>query len=227
MKQKFKGDTLSLNRTVKNILKFYNTATVSELKEGMFWYNEAHSYCKELSGRFNLPVQVVAGIIAVYSPQTDWLSNKRFALSFLINPKNRYRSLVQDIKARKILKLNNEDKIYSLISNKNFLKSKSFFLNLLNPDIVTNVTIDRHAIAITIQNPDNVAALNNNMAQITVAQYNFFQSAYVRAAKELDILPHQLQAITWTVYRRLRELRQYKDSLAHWQPFDNNNENPF
>lgn len=227
MKQKFKDRTLSLNKTVKSILAFYNAATVSELKEGLFWYNEAHSYCKELSERFNLPIQVIAGIIAVYSPQTGWIENKRFALSFLINPKNRHKSLVQDLKARKIIKLSNEDKIYHLISSNQFLKSRSFFLNIINPDIVTNVTIDRHAIAITLQRPDSVQPLPDRFAQMTIAQYNFFQAAYVQAAKELDILPQQLQAITWTVYRRLRDLRQYKDSLAHWQPFDNNNENPF
>lgn len=227
MKQKFKGDVLTERKAVNSILRFFNMATANEVKEGLRWYAEANTYCRELAARFNIPVQVVAGIIAAYSPQTGWQENKRYTLSFLLNPKQRQKSLVQDMKARKIAGLICENEIYSALSvNDAAWKTKAFFLNILNPDVVTSVTIDRHAIAIAIQHPDKTEALSDDYGKLTKKQYEFFERAYVKAALELDMLPQQLQAITWTVYRRLRALRQY-DDLKGWQPFDNSSENPF
>lgn len=227
MKQKFKGDTLTQRKLVNSILRFFHCATAGEVKEGLSWYTEANQYCKELAQRFQLPLQVVTGIIAAYSPQTGWQENKRYTLSFLINPTGRHKSLVQDIKARKIAGLVCENEIYSALSvNDAAWKTKAFFLNILNPDVVTSVTIDRHAIAVSIQHPDKTEALSDDYGKLTKKQYEFFERAYVLAANELDILPQQLQAITWTVYRRLRSLRQY-DDLKGWQPFDSSTENPF
>lgn len=227
MKQKFKGKELTEKRVINSIIRFFNKANVDEIREGLNWYNDANDHCKQLVSRFNLPLQVVVGIVAAFSPQTDWLSNKRYALSFLINPTARYKSLAQDTKARTIAKLNNERDIYNALSvaDKAY-KTKAFFLNILNPDIVTSVTIDRHAIAVCIQSTDKVEALSDDYGKLTKAQYEFFERCYAKAALKLDILPQQLQAITWTVYRRLRELRQHTPATA-WQPFVTDEETPF
>lgn len=227
MTQRFKGELLTERKLVNSILRFFNEATPNEIREGLNWYNEAYQYCKELAERFLLPVQVVAGIIAAYSPQTGWLENKRFTLSFLMNPSKRQKSLVQDEKARKIAGLNCENEIYNSLSiNDAAFKTKAFFLNILNPDIVTSVTIDRHAIAVCIQHPNKTESLSDDYGKITKGQYQFFEKAYVIAAEKLDILPQQLQAITWTVYRRLRDLRKYED-LKGWQPFESSEDVPF
>lgn len=222
--QKFKKETLTERKCINAIIRFYSLANPNELKEGLNWYNEANQYCRELASRFNLTLQQVAGIIAAFSPQAGWTENKRYAVSFLINPKNRLRSLTQDIKARKILKLKSEADIYNSLSvvDRAF-KTKSFYLNILNPDIATDVTIDRHAVAVCIQSIDNVYAVGK--FDPTKPQYDFFQSCYIKAASQLDILPHQLQAITWIVYRRMRELKEHSDS-NHWKPFTTD-ETPF
>lgn len=220
--QKFKNETLTAKKCINSIIRFFNVARANEIKEGMDWYNEANRYCRELGERFNISLSQSAGIIAAYSPQTNWTDNKRYAVTFLINPRNRIKSLVQDIKARNILTLDSEDKIFHSLSVRGAaFKTKSFFLNMLNPDIPTNVTIDRHAIAVCLQKPDKVQALPETYgANVTKKQYDFLQSCYIQAAKELDVLPHQLQAITWLVYRRLRELPEHNET-KHWQPFTN------
>jgi hypothetical protein len=219
-KQLYKHEVLTLRKCVNSIIRFYNLASPIELREGIEWYDIANQYCKELAARFDISVQQVAGIIAVFSPQAGWAENKRYAISFLVNPGNRLRSLVQHIKAKKILRLKSEADIYNAqsVGNEAF-KTKSFLLNILNPDINTGVTIDRHAIAVCTQNPDNVFALDNSYAKYTKAQYDFFQSCYVSAATSLDILPHQLQAITWLTYRRIRDLKQHS-SANEWKPFE-------
>lgn len=224
-KQRFKNEVLTERKCINSILRFYYLATSSEQIEGLQWYEKANEYCKELAGRFAITIQQAAGIIAAFSPQAGWTENKRYAISFLLNPTIRLRSLVQDKKARKILKLKNEADIYNTLSiNNKAYKTKSFYLNILNFDIQTDVTIDRHAVSICTQNIDNVYATAK--FDPTKSQYYFFQSCYIKAAAQLDIFPHQLQAITWMVYRRIRELKEHEDS-NHWKPFTTTDENPF
>ena len=224
-KQLYKGEMLTALKCINSIIRFYNLATTTELKDGLDWYTTANEYCRELASRFNITIQQAAGIIAVFSPQAGWTENKRYAVSFLINHKNILRSRVQVKKAKKIVTLSSEDDIYNAqtVADAAF-KTKSFFLNILNPDVATDVTIDRHAIAVCLQLPDHTFALDQSYAKYTKAQYDFFQTCYIRAAAKLDILPHQLQAITWLTYRRLRELKEHTDS-NHWKPFTE--ENPF
>jgi len=228
MKQRFKRQTLTEKKVINSILRFYTLATIAETNEGVQWYNEANKYCRELATRFNITISQVAGIIAAFSPQCGWQENKRFALSFLINSTKVMGNEVRTSKAQKILTLTSEADIYNALSiNNEAWKTKAFFLNILNPDLITDVTIDRHAIAICIQSTNSTKSLSNNYGKLTVIQYRFFEKCYAKAALQLDILPQQLQAIVWTVYRRLRELRLHNDAKG-WQPFDTDgNENPF
>lgn len=220
MKQKFKYSILTDKKCINSIIKFYQQATITEIKDGLNWYNEAHQYCKELAQRFNITVQQTAGIIAAFSPQAGWVENKRYAITFLLSPEIQLRSLTQQIKATNILKLKSETDIYTSLSTcGEAWKTKAFFVNILNPDLPTGVTIDRHAIAVCLQKPDNVYALNKQQGKLSVAQYNFFQECYIKAATILNILPHELQAITWITYRRLRELRDHETN-TEWKPFE-------
>lgn len=217
--QVYKNEHLSAQKCINSIIRFYNEATVDEIKDGLCWYIEANKYCKELASRFAITISQAAGIVAVFSPQAGWTENKRYAVSFLINPKRVLRSRVQLIKAKKIVRLSGEAAIYNALAiSDGALKTKSFFLNILNPDITTNVTIDRHAIAVCTQSIDHVFALDKQYAKYTNKQYNFFAECYLKAASKLDLLPQQLQAITWLTYRRLRELKEHTDS-THWKPF--------
>ena len=221
MKQLFKGKQLTQRKLINSIIRFYLLSTPSELKDGLNWYNEAYDYSKELAKRFNISLSQAVGIVSAFSPQAGWLENKRYTVSFLISPKVQVRSMVQQLKAKHILTLNNESDIYHALStNGTAFKTKSFFLNILNPDIITDVTIDRHAIAVCIQDTDTVSALDKSYAKLTKKQYDFFQSAYASAAKELNILPHQLQAITWLTYRRIRKLKADQNT-GEFVPFTN------
>lgn len=227
MKQRFKGEILTERKVVNSILRYYAMASIEEQREGLTWYQIAHDYCKELAVRFNISISQVAGIVAAFSPQTGWQENKRFALSFLISPNKVIKNEIQTAKARKILTLKSESDIYRALSlNEAAWKTKAFFLNILNPTILTDVTIDRHAIATCIQHPNKTFALSDSYGKLTVTQYRFFEHCYIQAAVQIGILPQQLQAIVWTVYRRQRDLRTYDDAKG-WQPFDNSDENPF
>ena len=211
-KQKFKGNVLSLKRCVNNLLKFYALATPAEIQEGINWYKNANLYAAKLAKRFRVESMQAAGIISVFSPQTTWEQNKRFASLFLANPMRRVRSGIQSRKARRILKLNANEEIYNSLSlTDRAFKTKAFFSNITNFDKPTSVTIDRHAIAACIQNPAYTEAMTDEQAKLTKAQYEFFELCYKHAATQLNLYPHQFQSIIWVVYRRLRELNNQEN----------------
>jgi hypothetical protein len=227
MKQKFKGDVLTEKKCINSILRFYELASISEVKDGLTWYSEANKYARELAARFDISIQQVVGLIAAFSPQAGWVENKRYTVTFLYNPNSRIRSQVQTDKAKLILSYLVESDIYNALSTRGAAyKTKAFFKNILNPDIDSDVTIDRHAIASCLQHPDNVSALDERYGQLTSTQYEFFQNCYIKAARQVNILPHQLQAIVWVTYRRIRKLSEHTTE-TEWQPFATTDENPF
>lgn len=202
MKQKFKGQFLTVTKTVKRILSYYDHATEKEIQEGLNWYTEAYTFAHSLVGKLNHAQ--ICGIISVLSPQCTWNQNKVFASQFVKT--GRVKNSRERIdKCKRIAKEIDEDKIYNLIGTK-ANKTKRFYLNILNPVLSSPVTIDRHAIAACLQASNNTEAIENHMGQLTDFQYEFFSSCYITAASVKGINPNQMQAIVWTVYRRLRGL---------------------
>lgn len=95
--------------------------------------------------------------------------------------------------------------VYKILNGK---KIRAFYMNILFPNKVTETTLDRHALACLFQLPEKVTTVDNY--NMTVRQYNVFSGIYKEVAKELNLLPHQLQAITWESYRNLRGLQEFK-----------------
>jgi hypothetical protein len=93
-------------------------------------------------------------------------------------------------------------------------KVRNFYNNILNPNAPTgDVTIDTHAIAAALLRPlsgsDKDTAIGLGTAPPTNAMtgskglYGAYAEAYRRAAAERDILPRQMQSITWEAIRGL------------------------
>jgi thermostable 8-oxoguanine DNA glycosylase len=85
-------------------------------------------------------------------------------------------------------------------------KISSFYLNLLHPNKETRVTIDRHAIACMTQKVDDVKPLEDGQYSMTDKQYVSFEQVFKDVSDELNLCAHQVQAITWVSYRKLRGL---------------------
>lgn len=172
----------------KNILEFFHN--YCEKREGVDWYNEAHSYCAKLSDKHNIPTFKVAGIVAAFSPMKSWDTNKDITELFLTDGTTKtFKALVK--KAYKILESRSPYEVYSILNGD---KISSFFMNILNPESGSHVTIDRHALRIAGHSKDTC----------TKKQYRDVSEAYRNASKELQLLPSQLQAITWVKWRQLK-----------------------
>jgi hypothetical protein len=84
-------------------------------------------------------------------------------------------------------------------------KQKNFYLNIYHPDLEHPVTIDRHAY-------DAFFGMDTGTQDRPIDQslydgdqvYDVVADTYRSLASELGILPHQLQAVVWEVWRSLK-----------------------
>jgi hypothetical protein len=87
-----------------------------------------------------------------------------------------------------------------ILTRLNGQKIRSFYSNIMGLD---EVTIDGHALNIARGYREG---LTSDKTNIGVKQYRELQEAYVRAAKRAKVKPHEMQAITWTVWKRVHNI---------------------
>lgn len=208
MKIKFKHKIYTRRGIVARILHYYSLATFEEVLDGMSWYDSAHLFCVKTAEDFGITPIQVAGVVAALSPMQNWDINKDNTVRFL-NGDKAVHTLAQVSKAEACLETNSPEEIFKLLS-KNGVKTSQFFWNIAFPDSNKGVTIDRHAIAVSVFSPSNLAPISEPYGKLSASQYKAFEEAFRRAAEIKNILPHQMQAVTWGVLRRLRGLASHK-----------------
>lgn len=200
MKQKFKGQTLTLSKCVKNILSVYNSAT--NIKTN--WYVSANWFAQDLAKKHDVPLSVACGIIASLSPLKSWTENKIIAQKFLQSGEGKHTKAFIE-KPRQIRASNGDVETIALILNGN--KTISFFINILEPHQQNFVTIDRHALSIALGR--NI--LEHEGKGITYTQYQFFVNAYNVAGLKAKISPVLMQSITWETWWENKKAKENID----------------
>jgi len=192
---------------VRNILKVYRMASVVDMQQGIEWYARANREAKSISKKLGIPVKTVVGVMAALSPNNRWERNKvdafnmcsayvegmdidTFKVSTYHNMKAKAWSILED-------RLNDHD---SILDRLNGQKIRSFYSNIMGLD---EVTVDGHALNIARGYREG---LTSDKTNIGVKMYRDLQSAYVRAAKRVNVKPHELQAITWTTWKRIHNI---------------------
>lgn len=168
-------------QVVNNILQWHTGKYAN-------WYQEAHSICLDLSDKYNTPLDVVVGIVAVLSPQLDWEWNIPAAISVLSGhgPSRALGANMQ--KAKRMLQTN---AVFPHLSGQ---KVECFYENILRPLDNTVVTLDRWAVRAAI---DNLTWSNG----LTPKRHALLTAAYREAAKITGLLPHEIQADVWQYFR--------------------------
>jgi len=192
---------------VRNILKTYRIATVSDVSNGVEWYDRAKRMAAWIATETNIPEATVIGVMAALSPNNRWERNCKDALTMCqawINGDTTddfkvscYNTMKQ--KAWSIL----EDDLTTdedILSRLNGQKIRSFYSNIRGLD---EVTIDGHALNIARGQREGLTSDKTNMGK---RQYRELQLAYVTAAKRVKVKPHVLQAITWTTWKRIHNI---------------------
>ena len=192
-----------MTQHVRNILKVYRRATSEDVANGLEWYDRAKRYASIISNLSGVNLNTVVGVMAALSPNNRWERNVKdtermvwawvkgedlsdFKVSCYNTMKAKAWSILED-------DLTDDTDILTRLNGQ---KIRSFYSNIRGLD---EVTIDGHAYNIALGIRQGLTSDKTNMGK---KLYREMQSAYVKAAKRVGVKPHELQAITWTTWKR-------------------------
>ena len=191
-----------------NIPAVYRSATAAERRKGSQWYLTAQSQARRLAARYELPLSTSVGVIAALSPGLEWLANlvdaERLIQAFMADDE----PPIVGVYGRR-----NRDKALAILGGNDpadilgGLKVRSFYTNILQPNNPDPVTVDRHAYCLAHGIRSERSGSASKDVYLTPARYRETAEVYREISRELGLLPNQLQAITWLVWKRLGETK--------------------
>lgn len=185
-----------MNPTVDNILKVWQQATPEDKKE-LSWYHMAHTFCVGLAEKYGTTLEQAVAVLAVLSPRLKWDLNMRYADQYLRTGDCPTFFSVKAKLARIMAGEGIED-----VTVKG-PKVISFYHCILDPDHTESVVIDRHAWAVARGSSEDY----NNAGPRDLDRkggYEKIAGLYKEAATILGVRPHQVQAVTWVTWRRMK-----------------------
>lgn len=197
-----KKTRISHKRMVTNIRDVFNSAAPQERLEGMNWYLKAHVEANAMATKYRIPTAQAVGVVAALSPGNVWERNLEHARLLINDFKAGLRGA--DLPLVGSYGRNNVTKSERILLGEDprdvlgGLKVRAFYECLLNPwnPADSAVCIDRHAKSIAM----GYRVLDKD-ASVSPKQYALISAAYRAAANELQLAPHQIQAITWVAWR--------------------------
>lgn len=178
----------------------FEKITNQDLKSGLRWYRLANRIAKSIAKKYDLKLETVAAIISALSPGIGWKQNIEDTLELIekendavVTTYNHNRLKALDILFSDELDLNVYE--YFFLKKKSGFKTANFYLNIINPNDKTAVTIDRHILDI-FNLP--VKAINTNK------KYLALKALIIAKAIKRNLIPCQYQAIIWKCHKRLK-----------------------
>ena len=203
------GRLPSARTATENLLAVFAQATEQEFTAGRAWYSErAKQACEDIcaaaetTGR-TITHRQAAGIIAALSPSTGWGANVAAAFELVLTGHAHVQSERFNNNARRIL---NGEAPEDVLGGR---KVRSFYRNIAEPYAPGPVTIDRHAVSILFGR-----GLNEREIKVLegMGAYTFAAGVYRTVARRLGLKPHELQAITWQTWRRIKGI-EWRDAF--------------
>ena len=173
----------------QQITEHFSASDSHNMSIGLTWYERAHNECLLLSQVFETDLNKVVGVVAALSPNNKWQRNLHDAWNFLEAPclgtkvctflgqrQKALDILISDGSSESILKILNGD------------KTKNFYSNIRYYNSSQAVTVDLWAYRSVKLKPSK-------------KNFRITALAYKEVAHELNLKPHQLQAVVWGVIR--------------------------
>jgi len=199
--------------TKDNIVKMYDKATKAEYWHGVDWYTDAYNMARDMESNtdYQISTESIVGVIAALSPNNLWDKNKKDAKTVIDHTLKGNYDLddikvstynTQKDKAKKIINGSNIET--TLKPNKNSgMKTLNFFKCIMGD---TNaVCVDGHAFHIAsnrVNALDKVPSLNEKNYNIIANEYKL-ATEFINKKYNLNLIPSQVQAITWVTYKRI------------------------
>jgi hypothetical protein len=191
---------IDVDQATDTILEWFNLASEDEIARGSAWYDQAHQYALALAEKHDTNLAIAAGVISALSPGTTWERNLVDASAVFIQGQEATVSSYGRNKTKALALIAGDISPDNAFSEAGY-KTLQFWRNIVSPDVAGPVTIDRHCTRAALG-----AELHPNVAihwSRHPRKYERIQLAYQLAADQAELLPHQLQAIVWLVFRRL------------------------
>lgn len=183
---------------MRNLIKYFDKIPDSTKGDGLIWYQKAHEFCQRVADQYQLDLAVVCAIVSALSPMGNWEQNKRDAVRLIETNKGigdkgyRFVTYGQNVlKAQDVYRGNIDP--FKAFSPNTGPKTYNFFHNLLYPNSLEHVTVDRHMVRVVTPDSQSDA--------IRGKQYKLIADHIKKAAEKLSLVPANLQAILWLDYR--------------------------
>ena len=224
----------------QHIIDMWDRTSKEHKEEGMNWYEDAHHMARAIANDTGNSLSTVSGLIANYSPQTNWHKNIHTAAKVArtkiavggpidddddLEPgeSRAYASRRQKTSAHHILYGRNGDNVqehYDTVLKGHKVRAFAHLIEFggNSNDQTPKVCVDRHALSVATGrrvNDDEYKAYGLQGK----GSYEHVAQQYVLAARELSrregrtIHPHQLQAATW-----LRQQHENKEAERQTNP---------
>lgn len=181
--------TNQLDNIKKAIVAHFMTADEHESTSGLTWYERAHNECILLSQVFEVELSKVVGVVSALSPRNKWQRNLHDAWNFLDKPNLDTKVCTfprQRQKALDILASDGTDETITKILGGD--KTKNFYCN---------IRYYRESQAVTV----DVWAYRSVGLEHSKKNFRITELAYKEVAHDLNLQPHQVQAVVWGVVR--------------------------
>lgn len=188
-------------KMIHNIISVYRDADAVQYNEGLAWYPDAQKAAHDIAALHGIAVYLVVAVIAALSPNNKWSRNVTNAATLIdaflrgdgidsvkVSTYHAMKRKAWDILAARP----DYDGAKAMLKGQ---KITSFFMDIMGE---FNVTIDGHARNIAY---GERVGLTDDRTNIGVREYRALQAAYEEAARRVGLMPYQLQAITWRVWR--------------------------
>lgn len=180
---------------VSRILEQYAKSTGDERLEGIEWYSRARVHADNATGLGDDKAHASCAIVAALSPQCSWdqnLTNAELVVSGDADQCTQSHNAIG--KATAVLA--GADPLRTLGGR----KVRSFYRNLLDPDRIGPVTVDRHALAVILDRSSRKDPKAAKMLE-RIGAYQYVAACYRTASRRLGLKPQALQAIVWLSWR--------------------------
>lgn len=209
--------TDTIKPSTRNITAIFRAATDADRTESRQWYRQARALAEELAAKYPRDVDAAAAVIAVLSPRLSWPKNvelawRVFDLYFAGVSKGEILADWPGIKvnANKALRILAGETPDDVVGGP---KVRSFWFTIVDPTDPRTVVIDRHAFDVAANRPltDEVRGrlLGRRGAYDSVAEL-YRRAAKILSAEFGTITPAEVQAVTWTYWRRERAAAYHK-----------------
>lgn len=190
--------------SVSNIHAIFNLATPEEIKAGKAWYAEAQAACQRMARDHRLPLEIVVGVVAALSPNNRWERNledadnlcRAFMKGDAVESVKCCTYHAMRDKAWGILQ-DGPSTVDEIAKQLKGQKITAFFRCILGQNVCC---VDGHALNIYRAERHPLTSPQN---AVGVRLYRTISEAYAEAGKKHGLKAYEMQAITWTAWRRV------------------------